>query len=233
MQKKTYLFILVGFALFVATFLIAITASGGLFPIQAESRVAIVFNDDIDGNNFVKATEGAQKILNTMVNIADFAEVKNKVFNSGFAVTENIFNGSTKENMSTWKRYVRIKPIDNSFVLKITTGGSDYAEAEELAAVIAHEVSLEVPVLFTNLRGISDQPKLVNHRLEIFFIYFFAVVIIAICLFILWNRSDKNSKVGLSKVENSDETTILTDEKLDRNPRYFLQKFLEEHQKTK
>lgn len=224
MQKKAYLLVWVGLALSVAFSLVALTTSGILFPIQAESRVAIVFNDAIGENNFVEATEGAQKILNTIVNVADFAEVKNKVINSGFAVTENVFNGNTKENALIWRKYVLINPVDNAFVLRITTKGRNNAEAEELANVIAHEVSLEIPRLFKNLRGISDQSRKIEYQSGIIFSYFFAMAVITVCLFVFRNFFDKNKKDNLKK-------TVFLDKKPDRDPRYFLQKFLDEHQK--
>jgi len=231
MQKRAYLFIFVGLALFVAISLVAVTTSGILFPVQVESKVAIVFNDTINKDNFVEATEGAQKILNTIVNVADFDEVKDEVFNSGFEVSENIFNGTSKENTLIWRRHVTVKPVDNAFVLKITITGRDQKEAEELAAVIAHEVSLEIPKLFTNLRGISDQPRLVNHQLEIMFTCFFVAMVAIVCFFIVLNFFSKNKKGNFSMNIDSNKAIVLTDKKSEGDPRYFLQKFLEEHQK--
>lgn len=229
MQKKAYLLIFVGLALIVAISLIALTTSGILFPHRAESRVAIVFNGAIGENNFVEAIEGAQRILNTIVNVADFDEIKSKVIGSGFAVTENVFNGTAKENILTWKKYVNIRPVDEAFVLKITTEGRNQEEAEELAAVIAHEVSLEVSKLFTNLRGISDQPKPINQQSKIIFVCFFVITIIVICFFVFWVFFNKKKSLSLGKALN--KKTVSPIEKLNGDPRYFLQKFLEEHQK--
>lgn len=220
---------LIGLVMFVAISLIVITTSGVIFPVQAESRVAIVFNNAIGENNFVQATEGAQTILNTMVNVADFAEVKNKVINSGFTVTDNVFNGNAKENANIWRKYVKISPVDNAFVLRITTGGRNHAEAEELAAVIAHEVGLEVPELFSNLRGISDQPREVSYQSQVVFVYSFLTIIF--CLFTIWIIFKKNKRASIFPGDGLGENIVLPEKKPEGDPRYFLQKFLEEHQK--
>jgi hypothetical protein len=231
MQKRVYLMSLIGLVMFVAISLIVLMTSGIVFPIQAESRVAIVFNDAISKNDFVQATEGAQTILNTMVNVADFAEVKNKVINSGFAVTDNVFNGNAKENANIWRKYVKINPIDNSFVLRITTGGRNHAEAEELGAVIAHEVSLEVPELFSNLRGISDQPREVSYQSQVVVICSLLIIVIIFCLFTVWIIFKKNKKAIMFSEKGLGENIVLPEKKPEGDPRYFLQKFLEEHQR--
>jgi len=233
MQKKAYLFTFVGLALFITTFYVLTGISKVLFPIQAESRVVVVFGNAINENNFVGSTEGAQKILNTMVNVADFVEVRNKVINSGFLVTDNIFNGSAKENANTWRKHVSIKPVDDAFVLKITTGGRNQVEAKELAAVVAHEISLEIPKLFPNLRGISDQPRQKDYQPVVVFIYVFGTIVIAAWLFVFWKFLNKKEKDNIETKKFLVQKATLEDKKIEGDPRYFLQKFLEEHQKQK
>ena len=61
--------------------------------------------------------------------------------------------------------------------------------------------------------------------------YVFGVFTVCLYIFALWKHVEKKEKTGEQVKNDSEKKVTVEEEKKEGDPRYFLQKFLEEHQK--
>ncbi len=233
----------------------------GLSEPVAEARLVVTVSANPTPETFGDIVSGAESIAATLAELASFDTFRMEVLGGGFVISPDLFTGSPDAKKEEWRRRVRVERLDDTLVLRVQARGRTPDEARALAGAVLHALALHAPAVVGNhvvQVAVEGLPTLVFSAMELRVGYAllgggvagvtlgFAALGFAISW--LWkpsrlrhvregNRAPRSwslatgeEKTGISApaLPTSQETSapVSTDD-----ARYWLQKFLEEHQR--
>lgn len=136
-----------------------------VFPYyRSEVKLALVFTSSPNPEDFADTVRAARTMQETMIEVVQFSDFRNMVFESGFNAVAEMREMSDKERGLFWDRHVSIKPAEKSLVVSVGVWGSDKKKTAALSEIIAQDISLLIPDIVGGeiIRGIVGDPKTRN-----------------------------------------------------------------------
>lgn len=200
----------------------------------AEARLAITVQANPNPDTFAQIAQGSDRIVTTLQELATFDTFRETVLRSGFAMSMDLFGATPEERRQNWERMVRVERVGDSLVLHVTARAATNEDALTLAGATLHALATEAPRIIGNhvvLPRIERMPTLMT-RVPRSWIFALAggsgavTLLGGIAAYIAW-RSRRTSS---SARPTSLGTLVRPQRSSPEEAKYWLQKFLEQHQ---
>jgi len=127
--------------------------AGGVFLralTVAEARLAVTVNANPTPENFADVVEGSTRVVATLVELATFDTFREDVAQSGFDITRELFHGTADEQRRLWNRQIRVERVDDTLVLRVRSRGRTGDAARALTGAVLHALALRAPTIVGN-----------------------------------------------------------------------------------
>ena len=229
---------------------LGIAAVGGVIawvPATAEARLAVRVAADPTVETFPGILDGALRIAATLTELSTFDAFREDVTRSGFAMTSPLLRGSSEDRQRAWKRVVTVTRAGDSLVLRVRARAASADDARALAGAVAHMLALRAPTIVGDhivQARVEQMPVLIfrgRPRVGYALVGGGGVVALAGLVGLLagshrawFRRRTRGGQFAVVASPTSPSVAPL-DQSLKPSPedaRYWLQKFLEQHQRT-
>lgn len=214
-------------------------------PAVAEARLALIVAADPTAETFPGVFGGASSIVATLEELATFDSFREEVARSGFAGAAAFSQGSSEDQQKVWKRAVSVTRIGDALVLRVQARATSPDEARELAGAVAHLLALRAPIIIGDhivQAHVAQRPLLTfRGRPRVGYAMVSggsvaALIGLALLVVSFWERLSgrvRGRLVAPSALSVPTPPPVALTEKLSpEDARYWLQKFLEQHQRA-
>ncbi len=229
--------------------LVCVIAGGILMrlPPVAEARLVVTVQANPSSETFPGIVDGASRIAATLVEVAALDSFRDEVLESGFSGMQKPSADRLEKLRRAWRDRVTVRRLGESLALRVRVTGDTREESVALAGAVVHALALRAPTLVGNhiLRAqVERMPSLVRPlgsepvafalvgagaALGVLGVVFSLMLVHATAV-----QDRTRARVGPAVVAApAAEPAAPNDHRLSpEDARYWLQKFLEEHQRT-
>lgn len=116
----------------------------------AEGRLAVTVQAHPTSETFAGIVSGSETLVATLVELVQFDDFRAGLSASGFDLTGALPTGSPAEQARAWSRAVRVERIGSSLTLRVRARAQTEEAAMNLTGAVLHMLALEAPRIVGN-----------------------------------------------------------------------------------